>query len=63
MRVPKETDFVTYAGKTSGDLQCIRQQASNFDEAPLQASEAVGRFEQTTLARLKINDRGIGSKQ
>jgi hypothetical protein len=54
---------ITYAGKTSGDLQCIRQQESNVDQAPLQASEALGRFVQTTLARLKINDIGIGSKQ
>ncbi len=54
---------ITYAGKTSGDLQCIRQQASNVDQAPLQASEALGRFVQTTLGQLKINDRGIGSKQ
>ena len=54
---------ITYASKTSGDLQCIRQQASNVDQAPLQASEALGRFVQTTLGQLKINDRGIGSKQ
>ena len=54
---------ITYAGKTSGDLQCIRQQASNVDQAPLQASEALGKFVQTTLGQLKINDRGIGSKK
>ena len=53
---------ITYAGKTSGDLQCIRQQASNVDQAPLQASEALGRFVQTTLSQLKINDRDNGSK-
>ncbi len=67
-RNPQSVSFgtrtqITYAGKTSGDLQCIRQQASNIDQAPLQASEALGRFVQTTLGRLKINDRGIGSKQ
>ncbi len=54
---------ITYAGKSSGDLQCIRQQESNVDQAPLQASEALDRFVQTTLGQLKINDRGIGSKQ
>jgi hypothetical protein len=44
---------ITYASKTSGDLQCIRQQAS----------EDLGRFVQTTLGQLKINDRRIGSNQ
>jgi hypothetical protein len=54
---------ITYASKTSGDLQCIRQQASEVDQAPLQASEDLGRFVQTTLGQLKINDRRIGSNQ
>jgi hypothetical protein len=54
---------INYASKTSGDLQCIRQQASGVDQAPLQASEALGRFVQKTLGQLKINDRRIGSKQ
>jgi hypothetical protein len=54
---------VTYASKTSGDLQCIRQQASDGDQAPQQASEDLGRFVKTTLGRLKINDRRIGSNQ
>jgi len=52
---------ITYGSKTSGDLQCIRQQASNSDQAPQQASEDLGRFVQTTLGQLKINDRRIGS--
>jgi hypothetical protein len=52
---------ITYASKTSGDLQCIRQQASDGDHAPLQVSEDLGRFVQTTLGQLKINDRRIGS--
>ena len=65
---PKSVSFgtrtqITYANKTSGDLQCIRQQASNVDQALLQASEALGRFVQTTLGQLKISDRAIGSKQ
>jgi hypothetical protein len=54
---------ITYAGKTSGDLQCIRQQASDGDQAPLQASVELGRFVQTALGQLKINDRRIGSNQ
>jgi hypothetical protein len=54
---------ITYASKTSGDLQCIRPQASDGNQAPLQASENLGRFVKTTLGRLKINDRRIGSNQ
>src|SRR3984893_16641877 len=54
---------ITYASKTSGDLQCIRQQASGGDHAPLQVSEDLGRFVQTTLGQLNINDRRIGSNQ
>ena len=54
---------ITYAGKTSGDLQCIRQQASDGDQAPLQASEDLGKFVQKILGQLKINDRRIGSNQ
>ena len=54
---------ITYAGKTSGDLQCIRPQASDADQAPLKTSEDLGRFVQTTLGQFKINDRRIGSNQ
>ncbi len=54
---------ITYAGKTSGDLQCIRPQASDGDQAPQQASENLGRFVKTTLGQLKINDRRTGSNQ
>jgi len=51
---PKSVSFrtrtqITYASKTSGDLQCIRLQASDGDQAPLQASEDLGRFVRTTL--------------
>src|SRR5271156_649133 len=48
---------ITYASKTSGDLQCIRPQASDGDQAPQQASGDLGRFVKTTLGQLKINDR------
>jgi hypothetical protein len=54
---------ITYASKTSGDLQCIRPQASEADQAPLKASQDLGRFVQTTLGQLKINDRRIESSQ
>jgi hypothetical protein len=54
---------ITYAGKTSGDLQCIRQQASDGNQAPLQVYEDLGRFVQTTLGQLKINDRRIRTNQ
>ena len=54
---------ISYAGKTSGDLQCIRQQALGGDQALLQASEDLGRFVQTTLSQLKINDRRVSSNQ
>ena len=54
---------ITYASKTSGDLQCIRPQASDGAQAPQQASEELGRFMKTTLGQLKINDRRIGSNQ
>ena len=54
---------ITYGSKTSGDLQCIRPQASDGDQAPQQASEDLGRFVKTTVGQLKINDRRIGSNQ
>jgi hypothetical protein len=54
---------IEYAGKTSGDLQCIRQQASGGDQALLQASQDLGRFVQTTLSQLKINNRRVSPTQ
>jgi len=54
---------ITYAGKASGDLQCIRRTASDGDQAPLQASEDLSKFVQTTLGQLKINDRRISSNR
>jgi hypothetical protein len=50
---------ITYAGKISGDLQCIRPQPSEGNQAPLQSAEDLGRFVQTTLGQLKIDDRRI----
>jgi hypothetical protein len=54
---------ITYASKTSGDLQCIRRQASDVDQVPLQVSEDLGRFVQTTLGQLKIDVRRVGSNK
>ncbi|MGA2964946.1 MAG: hypothetical protein ABSD64_01960 [Terriglobales bacterium] len=54
---------IEYRSKTSGDLQCIRQQASSEDQALLKASEDLGRFVQTTLGQLKIDTRRVGSNQ
>jgi hypothetical protein len=54
---------IEYASKTSGDLQCIRQQASGGDQALLKASEDLGSFVQTTLGQLKINNRRVSSNQ
>jgi hypothetical protein len=54
---------ITYAGKTSGDLQCIRHTASDGDQAPQQASEDLSKFVQTTLGQLKINDRRISANR
>jgi hypothetical protein len=48
---------ITYQGKTSGDLQCIRPQASGDQQALTDASEELGKFVQTTLGQLKINAR------
>jgi hypothetical protein len=48
---------IVYAGKTSGDLQCIRQQAAESDQAGLQASKDLGAFVQTTLGQVRISAR------
>jgi hypothetical protein len=57
------TTQIAYAGKTSGDLQCIRPQASGGDLALQQASEDLARFVRTTLSQLKINDRRISPNE
>lgn len=64
---------ITYQGKTSGDLQCIRRQPSEGTQpegnqaqgksALLQAAQDLGRFVQTTLAQLKIDNRRIRVNQ
>lgn len=54
---------ISYAGKTSGDLQCVRQAAQGGDQGLLQASESLAKFVQTTLGELKVNDRGLSPRQ
>lgn len=51
---------ITYASKTSGDLQCLQQQGSASDQALLQAAADLGRFVQTILGQLKIDDKRVG---
>lgn len=65
---PKSVSFgtrteITSAGKTSGDLQCVRPQPSEVNRAPLESSEALAKFVRTTLATLKINDRRFGGNR
>jgi len=50
---------ITYAGKTSGDLQCIRRQSPDGQQVLPPAAEELGRFVQTTLGQLKIDARRI----
>jgi len=57
------TTQISYAGKTSGDLQCFRQQASGGDQALQRASEDLGRFVRATLSQLKIDARRVSSSQ
>ena len=45
--------LITYAGRTSGDLQCVRREASGDDVALLQESADLARFVQTTLDQLR----------
>jgi len=53
---------ITYAGKTSGDLQCIRADTSaEADHSKLQAGQELSKFVQTTLQELKVNASRIGS--
>jgi hypothetical protein len=57
------TTRISYAGKVSGDLQCIQHQASGGDEALLQSSEDLAAFVQTILNQLKIDTRRTSPNQ
>jgi hypothetical protein len=50
---------ISYAGKTSGDLQCILHEALGGDQMLLDSSEDLGRFVQSTLSQLKIDNRRV----
>lgn len=57
---PKSVSFgtrteISYAGKTSGDLQCMGKGASGGDQADLQAGEELAGFVRMTLQRLNID--------
>jgi hypothetical protein len=61
---PKSASFGTttkieFAGKQSGDLQCIAQPAPDGNQALLQASKELSHFVQTTLSQLKIGSRRV----
>jgi hypothetical protein len=53
-RIPTGTTEISYAGKTSGNLQSTPQQASGGDESLLRASKALARFVRKTLDQLKL---------
>jgi hypothetical protein len=53
-RIPTGTTEISYAGKTSGNLESIPQQASGGDESLLRASKALARFVRKTLDQLKL---------
>jgi len=55
------TTQISYAGKTSGDLQSIPQQATGVDPALLQASKNLYSFVQTIPSQLKINVMRAGT--
>jgi hypothetical protein len=50
---------ISYAGKTSGDLQCILHEALGGDQVLLDSSEDLGRFVQSILSQLKVDSRRI----
>ncbi len=52
---------ISYAGKTSGDLQCILHEALGGDQVLLDSSEDLGRFVQSVLSHLKIDSRRVVS--
>jgi len=62
---PKSVSFgtrtqISYAGKTSGDLQCVREPSTGADQTLLQTSQDLSRFVQTTLRELKIDAHRLG---
>lgn len=64
---PKSVSFgtrteISYAGKTSGDVQCIRENASGRDQVDLQAGEELSEFVRMTLRQLNIKAVRFGPR-
>jgi hypothetical protein len=57
------TTKISYAGKVSGDLQCIPHQGSGGDEALLQSSEDLAAFVRTIQHQLKLDTRSVSPNQ
>jgi hypothetical protein len=55
------TTRIEFAGKKSGDLQCIAHQAPDGNQALLQASQELSKFVQATLSQLKIGNRRLST--
>ena len=53
------TTKISYAGKVSGNLQCIQHQASGGDEALLQSSGDLAVFVRTIQHQLKLDTRDV----
>jgi hypothetical protein len=51
------TTQITYEGKTSGDLQCVRGPSPGEDQARFQAAQDLARFVEKVLNQLKVNPR------
>lgn len=49
---------ISYQGKTSADLQCVRREPSGGDETQ-QAAEELSKFVMTALGQLKINTHRV----
>jgi len=57
------TTKISYAGKVSGNLQCLQHQASGGDEALLQSSEDLAVFVRTIQHQLKLDTRRVSPNQ
>jgi hypothetical protein len=58
---PKSVSFgtrttISYAGKTSGDLQCLRAPMATVDSVPIDAAQSLKECVQAIVSQLKIND-------
>jgi hypothetical protein len=57
------TTEISYAGKVSGNLQCVPHQASGGDEALLQSSEDLAALVRAIQHQLKLDIRRVGPNQ